>query len=109
MTAIVEAVSAELTALTSRMKRPTIEEVKARAVKINLPEIEVQKFWNHYQSNGWKVGKIPMKSLNAAMATWKINFESGVFCGGNGSKPNPKTIIEQQQERTAARIASGSL
>lgn len=38
------------------------------------PEIEADKFYNYFQSNGWKVGgKTPMKDWQAAARNWMIN------------------------------------
>lgn len=34
------------------------------------PEKEARKFWSFYESNGWKVGKNPMKKWRAAAAGW---------------------------------------
>lgn len=31
---------------------------------------EASKFWNYYESNGWKVGKNPMKDWQAASRNW---------------------------------------
>jgi hypothetical protein len=32
---------------------------------------DFDEWWNHYQSNGWKVGKVPMKDWEACMAQWQ--------------------------------------
>jgi hypothetical protein len=36
-------------------------------------KIEAEKFVNYYTSNGWKVGKNPMKSWGAAANNWITN------------------------------------
>jgi len=36
-------------------------------------KLEAEKFVNYYTSNGWKVGKNPMKSWTHAANTWLIN------------------------------------
>ncbi|POY36419.1 transcriptional regulator [Solitalea longa] len=44
--------------------------------KNNWPEIEAQKFFNHFEANGWKVGgKSAMKNWMAAARNWMINSE----------------------------------
>jgi uncharacterized protein YdaU (DUF1376 family) len=53
-----------------RFQKPTVEELTAEAIKIGLPLSEVDKFSNYYESNGWKVGKNPMKSWPSAMKNW---------------------------------------
>jgi hypothetical protein len=52
--------------------KPTLEQVKAYAYAIGA-NINPQQFVDHYESNGWKVGKNPMKSWQAAVRTWKHN------------------------------------
>lgn len=36
-------------------------------------DVEGEKFWNYYESNGWRVGKNPMKNWRAAAANWNKN------------------------------------
>lgn len=68
-----------------RFQQPTVEELTAEAIKIGLPVTEVDKFWNYYESNGWKVGKNSMKSWPATMKGWlsRLGDASGlVGCKG---------------------------
>lgn len=51
---------------------PSLEEVKAQAKKIDLAEDEAELFFCHYSSQGWKVGKNPMKSWTMALRGWQI-------------------------------------
>ena len=52
----------------------------------NNSEIEAQKFYNHFQSNGWLVGgKSKMKDWKAAARTWMLN----------ANKFQPKSNIPQ--------------
>ena len=53
-----------------RFQKPTVEELTAEAIKIGLPITEVDKFFNYYESIGWKVGKNSMKSWPATMKGW---------------------------------------
>ena len=52
--------------------KPTVEEITdfCKEKKIN---INVKKFFLHYESNGWHVGKSPMKSWKAAVQKWAEN------------------------------------
>jgi len=68
-----------------RFQKPTVEELTAEAIKIGLPVTEVDKFFNYYESNGWKVGKNSMKCWPAAMKGWlsRLGEASGpVGCKG---------------------------
>ncbi len=57
-----------------KMPIPSIDEVIVFFRSENYAEIEAQKFFNHYESNGWKVGgKTPMKNWKAAARNWMLN------------------------------------
>jgi hypothetical protein len=55
-------------------REPTIEEVKSYFIENNFPELEAQKFYNYFSSNGWLVGgKTPMADWQAAARNWMLN------------------------------------
>ena len=60
---------------TGRFAPPISEELKFYAAKIGLPDSEASAFFNYYESNGWKVGKNPMRKWESAMINWKKNWE----------------------------------
>lgn len=48
--------------------------------------VDAEKFFNHYESNGWRVGKNPMKDWKAAVRTWEKNsFQNNT---GNSNAKN---------------------
>ncbi|HFG0566816.1 hypothetical protein LIS90_13425 [Flavobacterium psychrophilum] len=52
------------------------EEVKNYFLEKNYSEIEAEKFYNHFQSNGWLVGgKSKMKDWKAAARNWMLNAQ----------------------------------
>lgn len=60
-----------------RFTPPSLDEVKAYCQERGN-RIDAQRFMDHYTSNGWLVGKNPMKDWRAAVRTWEKNsFESG--------------------------------
>ncbi len=62
-------------------------------------ERESKKFWDHYQSNGWKIGgKSPMKDWKAAVRQWVGRIKEF-----SQKTSNEKGITTQQQEYLAAR------
>lgn len=65
-----EAKAAEDTLEKPKKKRPSLEEVKAYCQERGN-SVNPQKWFNHYESNGWKVGKNPMKNWKAAVRTWE--------------------------------------
>jgi len=63
--------------------RPTIEEVTKYCEERNNG-VDPQKWYDFYSSNGWKVGKNPMKDWQAAVRTWERgNAKSCVKRGDN--------------------------
>ena len=53
----------------SRFTPPTIEEVRAYAQEKGY-RIDPEHFVDYYTSNGWKVGRNPMKDWRATVRTW---------------------------------------
>lgn len=66
--------------------------------KAGLPSVEAEKFWNHYMSNGWKVGKNRMQSLSHAIGGWAARYREGAYLAGNG-KPRAKSPGEKAVDR----------
>ena len=55
---------------TKRFKRPTIEEIENYCNE-RQNNVNVQQFYNFYESKGWKVGSQAMKDWKAAVRTWE--------------------------------------
>ena len=55
-----------------KFQKPTLEEVKEYIQKNNY-DVDAERFIDYYESNGWKVGKNPMKDWNACVRTWNKN------------------------------------
>ncbi|ALJ04130.1 transcriptional regulator [Pseudalgibacter alginicilyticus] len=54
--------------------KPTIEEVNKYFIEQKHPELEAQKFYNYFTSNGWLVGgKTKMVDWKAAAENWMLN------------------------------------
>ena len=51
---------------------PTIIEIKKYCTE-RKNNVDSDKFYNHYESNGWLVGKNEMKNWKAAVRTWENN------------------------------------
>ena len=59
-----------------RFVKPTLNDLELYCVE-RQNKVDIQKFFDHYESNGWKVGKNPMKDWRAAIRTWEKNsFET---------------------------------
>ena len=71
-----------------RFEKPTLSEIKAYCIERNN-NVDAQHFFDHYESNGWKVGKNSMKNWQAAVRTWEKNSYT------NTTKQTKKTNTEQ--------------
>lgn len=62
----------------SRFVPPTYDDVAEYMSSKSFPNaaVEAVKFLAHYDSNGWKVGRNPMKSWKGAVASWILRKEN---------------------------------
>ena len=74
-----------------RFTKPTLDEVKAYCQERNN-NVDAEKWFNYYESNGWKVGKNPMKDWKAAVRTWERSDANGN--NGNGKAGHRKVDFE---------------
>jgi hypothetical protein len=72
----------------ARFQKPTLEEITEYCSEKGYT-FDPERFLAYYESNGWRVGRNPMKSWKAACTNWQKN-EGMPNKGGNG-KPKPRT------------------
>lgn len=83
-------------------KRPLLQEVKSYFEQNNWHETEANKFYNHYESNGWLVGgKTPMKNWKASANNWILNANK--FNDGKAISTNNKTNCRAGNLQTTTR------
>ena len=63
-----------------RFIKPTIGEIEAY-IDAKGYTVDAHKFFDYYESNGWKVGRSPMRNWQAAIRNWSRN---------DYSKPKPQ-------------------
>jgi hypothetical protein len=90
--------------------RPDKEIITNYFLQIGLDEFTAQAqaalFFNHYESNGWKVGPNPMKDWRAAARGWKDrikNYTNGKTVNGNSKNAGQYEIIEELKQEFASR------
>lgn len=72
-----------------RKATPSLEETQIFFLEKNFPEIEAQRFFNYFESNGWLVGgRTKMKDWKAAARNWMLNAKKF------GEKPNTSVRTE---------------
>lgn len=60
---------------TNAFVKPTVKEV-SEYIKEKGYSIDAEHFVAYYESNGWKVGRNPMKSWKSALVTWERRNDS---------------------------------
>ena len=53
-----------------RFQRPSLDEIRDYVKSHDLANVDPERFYAYYESNGWKVGRNPMKSWVAALQNW---------------------------------------
>lgn len=97
-----------------RFTKPTIDDILIYFSEKGYPSTEAHKFFNYYESNGWKVGKNPMKKWHSAVANWMSNAQEKTSHGYNNTKYERQIAAEQQlgaalAARSAEEFAAESL
>lgn len=81
----------------TRFVPPTLGEVQSYCWERHN-NVDAQKFIDHYSSNGWKVGRNPMKDWKAAVRTWeRSQYDKPKF---NEYFENPFTKILKEEGYT---------
>lgn len=83
-----------------RFEKPTLEAMKLQGAKIGLPDSESEGCFNHYESNGWMVGRNPMRNWPAAMQNWKRTYESKRYQSGGGNHSTSSRPLTGAEQRT---------
>jgi hypothetical protein len=96
----------------SRFKPPTVDEVKAYCAE-RKNYVDAEHFVSHYEANGWKVGKNPMKDWKAAVRTWEAEdkkrnevgrkYQPGTQPGG-ADRPGPTKDDVERMKRFLASM-----
>ncbi len=68
--------------------KPSIKEVRAYCLD-RKNTVDPQRFLDHYESNGWRVGRNAMKSWKAAVRTWEKNG----FSDSNGEAKKSEPLV----------------
>lgn len=96
----------------TRFVKPTADELfdymVSKGMHPSMAAEQSDKFLNFYESNGWKVGKNPMKNWQAAVNNnWmKPKFEKGRGSpmGGGTSSTRDRSLIEDLTDRSWANM-----
>ena len=85
---------------TARFHPPDMEEVKAYFAEKGGTNAQAERFFTYYESNGWRVGKNPMKKWKAAALGW-ISRDKDQASGYNRK---PTETVDDQLARVLAKM-----
>ena len=92
-----------------RFVKPTVDEIREYCEERNN-HVDPERFWDYYESKGWKVGKTPMKDWRAAVRNWERGDRQETE---DGQKPMIKSADEYEEmfgrniARTKTRMLRG--
>ena len=89
--------------ITKIFKKPTFKEVDDYCKQRNN-KLDASYFIDWYDSNGWKVGKNPMKSWQAAIRTWEKRGEKN---GKSDRTFHERNAAKNDEARRATRTFFG--
>ena len=78
--------------------KPTLTEIQTYVDEHQL-NVDVERFFDYYEGNGWKVGKNPMKDWKATARNWSRNsFDKG---GGSNQRTSTNGATKPKQDKYA--------
>ncbi|MFH2108229.1 MAG: hypothetical protein ABII93_06125 [Chrysiogenia bacterium] len=78
-------------------ERPSLDELKAYISEKGY-NVSAERFYNHYEANGWMVGKNRMKSWTALVASWHHSERRQLPFGGKGRQSSLSNVGEHRPE-----------
>src|SRR6267378_8620941 len=90
-----------------QMQKPTLEQIDFYC-REKHSSVDPIAFFLHYETNGWMVGKVPMKNWKAGIANWD-RMQQTRNGGNQYAKQLPETFAERDSRSTieaARRIAA---
>lgn len=78
---------------TTKFRKPTVIELDDYIKDMGYT-FKGQDFWDYYESNGWRVGRNPMKSWQSACSTWQRNQKNKTAYRGDRKQPTTDEMTE---------------
>ena len=84
-----------ITKESKKFTKPTIEDLKAYCEEKGLGNVDVEYFYDYYESNGWQVGKSKMKDYKATLRNWnRRNYNTNTNNNVSKEKPYEDKLID---------------
>lgn len=78
--------------------KPSVQEIIDYILEIQSA-VDAKQFWDHYESNGWRVGSNPMKDWRATVRKWQSRSHQG---NGNGHNQTRLTAAQHRENANAS-------
>lgn len=88
-----------------RFKKPTVQEISEYCQE-RQNAIDAQRFFDFYESKGWKVGNQPMKDWKAAVRNWEARQKQAPPAVWYSREKDKENRAEQAIKQAEAYIAS---
>lgn len=85
-----------------RFIKPTIQQVIEYCQERNNT-VDVNRWFDHYESNGWKVGKNGMKDWKAAVRTWEKQSNAIISKSGTSYSNDTEIVMRRRQREIDER------
>ena len=86
------------------MNKPSLEEIEQYFIeRQHFNQDSPEAFYDHFESNGWKVGRNPMKNWQAAIRTWIRNDKKWGRTNESNNRTTAKQGFAEQQQESAIR------
>ena len=86
-----------------RFVKPSIDEITLYCREKNK-YVDAERFWNFYESKGWKVGKSPMKDWKAAISNWATNYSDNTTTFSTAVNDEKANQLALSAELTKQRL-----
>ena len=114
---VVKQDAASVNATNNRSKafeKPSVQQIIAYVIEIQAA-VDARAFWDYYESNGWRVGRNPMKDWRATVRQWQSRNQRGegngsvsTAAGNSALAKETRTASVFDRIRMRAAIASGN-
>lgn len=79
--------------------KPTVSDLITYVIEIKAT-VDAKTFYDYYESNGWRVGRNPMKDWRATVRQWQNRNQQGSLYS-NGTKPRHSAATREQANADA--------
>ena len=79
---------------TKRFQKPTVEDIRAYCIEKGINNVDPEHFCDYYESNGWKVGRNPIKDWRATVRNWSKNGQTNKTTKKEGFNSFPDREVD---------------